>query len=93
MRKRAAKEYLPAIAWYKERSLLAAENFVKEVNVAFSKIEEEPYNYRNSYKHFHELKLNKYPYSVVYFVDEELKTVVVTTIFHFKRNPKKKFGR
>ena len=31
-RKRAAAEYLESIAWYKERSKQAAENFIKVVN-------------------------------------------------------------
>ncbi len=93
LRKRAAKEYLEAIAWYKERSLLAAENFVKEVNEAFIKIELEPAYYKNIYKIFYEIKLRRYPYSIVYFIDEGDSRVVISTIFHYKRNPKKKFDK
>jgi plasmid stabilization system protein ParE len=93
LRKRAAKEYLEAIAWYKERSLPAAENFVKEVNEAFIKIESEPAAYKNIYKHFYEIKLRKYPYAIVYFIDEGDSRIVISTIFHYKRNPKKKFDK
>jgi len=71
LRKRAAKEYLEAIIWYKERSSQAAENFVQAVNNAFSNIELQPEYYRNSYKHFHEIKLKKYPYAIVYFIDKK----------------------
>lgn len=92
-RKRAAKEYIEAISWYKERSLLAAENFIKVVNEAFAKIEVELDYYRKSDKHFRELKILKYPFTVVYFIDEDEKLIVITTLFHLKRNPKKKFGR
>ncbi len=93
LRKRAAKEYLEAIFWYKERSLLAAENFIKSVNEAFSKIEAEPEYYRNSYKHFHELKLHKYPFTIVYFIDNNKNIIVITTVFHNRRNPNKKYRR
>ncbi len=93
LRERAAKEYLEAVIWYKERSLLAAENFVKLVDEAFSKIEAEPEYYRNSYKYFHELKLGKYPYTIVYFIDKTRDIIVITTLFHNKRNPNKKYGR
>ncbi len=93
IRKRAAKEYLEAIAWYKERSQMAAKNFVKEVNDAFTKVEFEPAKHKNTYKHFYEIKLHKYPFSIVYFIDEEETRIVITTIFHYKRNPKKKFGK
>lgn len=93
LRKRAAKEYLEAIIWYKERSLLAAENFVKSVTEAFSKIEAKPEYYRNSYKHFHELRLHKYPYSIIYFIDRTKNMIVITTLFYNKRNPRNKFIR
>ncbi len=93
LRKRAAKEYLEAIAWYKERSVLAAENFVKAVNEAFISIELQPANYKNVYKHFYEIKLRKYSYSIVYFIDEKKNSIVITTVFHYKRNPKKKFDK
>ncbi len=92
LRSRAAKEYLEAILWYKKRSLVASENFVKSVNLSLSKIEANPEYYRNIYKHFHEVKVQKYPYIIVYFLDKEMNRIVVTTIFHKKRNPKKKFG-
>ncbi len=93
LRKRAAKEYLEAVMWYKERSLLAAENFVRTVNEAFSKIEAEPQRYRNSYKHFHELKLPKYPYTIVYFIENTGNIVIISSLFHNKKNPYKKFRR
>ena len=91
LRKRASKEYLEAMIWYNERSLKAAENFRTSVDEAFSKIEVEPDRYRNSYKYFHEFKLRKYPYSIVYFIDKEKVCIVVTTIFHHKRNSGKKY--
>ncbi|MBD0298294.1 MAG: type II toxin-antitoxin system RelE/ParE family toxin [Flavisolibacter sp.] len=93
LRKRAAKEYLEALAWYSKRSLLAAENFRKSVNEAFSKIEADPERYRNSYKHFRELSLRRYPYLIVYFIDKTKNIIVVTTIFHHKRRPKKKYTK
>ncbi len=90
-RKRAAKEYIKAIAWYKERSLRASENFRKAVEEGLNKIESDPFYFRNSYKHFFETKLPKYPYGIVYFIDEESRLVVITTIFHHKRHPKRKY--
>ncbi len=49
-RKRAAKEYLEAIAWYKERSLQAAENFVSIIQKTIDGIERDPEHFRNNYK-------------------------------------------
>lgn len=33
----------------------------------------------------------KYPYNIIYFIDAEKQSVIITTLFHHKRNPKKKF--
>ena len=67
-RKRAAKEYIEAVAWYKERSVQAAENFVKAIQDKLSAIEKQPDYFRNSYKHFHEAKTRKYPILTTLFI-------------------------
>lgn len=69
----ALDEYKEAVAWYKKRSEMAAENFVKEINEAIELICENPTRYRNTYKNFREISLKKYPYAVIYLVDEEKK--------------------
>jgi len=92
-RKRAAREYLETVAWYKERSISAAENFVKAIEERLNKIEYQPHYYRKSYKQFHEAKTHKYPFSIVYFIDEENSRIVITSVFHQKRNPQHKFRK
>lgn len=88
---RASKEYYASLAWYKERSFQAAENFIKAVNDTLDKIADDPKRYRNTYKNFFEVGLTTYPFAVIYFIDEEVQQVVVMSIFHYKRNPRKKF--
>lgn len=90
-RKRAAAEYMESIVWYKERSEQATENFIKAVNSKLDEIESKPDSFRKSYKQFHEARVKKFPFSIVYFIDEEKKLIVITGIFHQKRNPKIKF--
>jgi plasmid stabilization system protein ParE len=46
-RKRAAKEYVEAITWYKERSLQAAENFINAVRQTLNEIEDQPDHFRS----------------------------------------------
>lgn len=90
-RKRAAKEYLNTLSWYKERSLQAADNFVLAVSETLNKIEDSPDRFRKTYKNYHEAKIKKYPFSIVYFIDEKKQIIIVTTLFHQKRNPERKF--
>ena len=89
-RKRATKEYLEAITWYEERSSKAALNFITEINRKLDVLEQDPTRFRFIYKQYKEILVNHYPFCIVYFIDEKLKKVVVTSVFHVKRNPGKK---
>ncbi len=80
-------EYEVALAWYLERSVLAAENFVEEVDHIIELICQTPYRWRNEYDDYRELGLKKYPYSIVYTIEEENKVVVVSSIYHHSRSP------
>lgn len=89
----ALEEYKEAVEWYTERSLKAAENFVTEVEEKISTICKEPSRYRNAYSVFREALLKRYPFAIVYFVDERKKVVVIYSVFHNKRNPAKKYRK
>ena len=86
-------EYKDAISWYALRNLKVAENFVSEVTQKIGLICVHPLRYRNSYKDFREIVLKKYPFNLVYFVDEKNKTIIITSVYHQKRNPNKKFKK
>ena len=90
-RKRASNEYLDSLFWYKVRSFDAAEQFINAIDGTLEKIAFYPTRYRNTYKKFYEVGVKKFPFSIVYFIDEEEHRIVITSIFHYKRNPRKKF--
>jgi plasmid stabilization system protein ParE len=87
----AFKEYKNSIRWYQKRSDLAAENFIKETTNCIRSICTNPARYRNTYKTFHEAPLKRFPFSIVYFVDEEKQTIVIVSVYHHKRDPRRKF--
>jgi plasmid stabilization system protein ParE len=88
---RAIREYEAAALWYKEQSIQAAENFEIAVNKKINILRINPLRYRKTYKEFREIHLDKYPFNLIYLVDEIKITVVISSIYHHKRNPKKKF--
>lgn len=73
------------------KSLKVSENFVQQVKYKVNKICHSLFRYSKIYKHFRETPLRKYPYLLVYFFDEDKKLVVVTSVFHHKRNLRKKY--
>jgi plasmid stabilization system protein ParE len=89
----ALLEYKDAATWYSERSETAAFNFVKEVKETIAGISKEPLRYRNTYKKFRETSLKKFPYSVIYLIDEDNKKIIIVSVYHHKRNPRKKYRK
>jgi plasmid stabilization system protein ParE len=88
---RAQKEYEQPIAWYSERSELAALNFIKNVDATYLRITKRPYQFKNTYKFFREASVKKYPFVIIYTIEESIKTIIIVSVFHHKRNPKKKY--
>ena len=77
----AAKEYEDAFKWYEERSFFAADNLILAVENAISAICANPYRYRNTYKNLREITIKKYPFNLIYFVDEDKKLITVYITF------------
>lgn len=89
----ALVEYREAVEWYTERSILAAENFVLAVGDGVKAICKSPHRNRNTYADFREISLKKYPYYIVYPVDDKNMIVVITSVYHHKRNPTAKYNK
>ncbi len=87
---KAQMEYEDSIIWYAKRSIVAAENFIKEIDVTLEKICSFPLRWKNDFLIFYEFNLKKYPFTIMYSIDEVRKIVIVMSIFHQKRNPTKK---
>ena len=90
---RAIKEYESAATWYLEHSKAAAINFEIAIQEKIDLLRLAPGSYKKTYKHFHEVSLKKYPFSIVYFIDEPKHLVIISSVFHHKRNPRLKFRK
>jgi plasmid stabilization system protein ParE len=87
----AQKDYEESLKWYIEKSAHAAQNFIKAVENALQLICEHPERWRNSYKNFHELGIKKYPFTIIYAIEADQQLIIVSAVYHHKRNPKKRF--
>lgn len=89
--KRANIQFEKALNWYESQSPLAATGFLKEMNERMSMLQSDPYRYRNPYKQFYEVSLKKYPYLLIYKINDNKKQVVIVSVHHHKQNPKRKY--
>jgi len=89
----AADEYEEAFKWYEQKSIVAADNLILTVQEAIIGICADPHRYRNTYKKLRELNLKKYPYTLIYFIDEDKQLITIISLYHHKRNPKGKYNK
>jgi len=90
---RAIRELEEIVLWYFVRSEKASNDFVKEFSQKLDIIKLNPLQFPKKYKHHRETILKTFPYSIIFVVEEKNKLIFVTSIFHHKRKPSKKFNK
>jgi ParE toxin of type II toxin-antitoxin system, parDE len=93
LRQEAILELTNSVIWYEEQQSGLGIKFRGEVNNKLELICKNPFHYKKSYKNFHEALTYKFPFLLVYYINEKELKVVVLAIFHTSRNPKKKFRK
>jgi mRNA-degrading endonuclease RelE of RelBE toxin-antitoxin system len=88
---RARKELLDAWDWYEERQFGLGDRFFNEISRKIEKIQKLPQSYPSKQKGFYESRIDVFPYLIIYRIQKQKKIVVITSIFHTKRNPKTKY--
>jgi len=89
----AIKELTEAFLWYEKQQSGLGKEFRTEVYIKLDKVCNNPFDYKIPNKKFHEALVERFPFLIVYFVDEKNNLIIVTAIFHTGRNPKYKFKR
>jgi plasmid stabilization system protein ParE len=88
---KAEKELLKAYDFYEERVFGLGDRFV---NCIISKIEgivKNPYAYPVRRKNLHEYSVDEFPFLIIYQILEKEGLIVIASIFHTSRSPKKKY--
>ncbi|QDU24058.1 type II toxin-antitoxin system RelE/ParE family toxin [Urbifossiella limnaea] len=82
----ARRELREAFDWYRQRNPAAARRFVTEVDRVTAAIAAQPDRYGWYDPPFREAILNRYPFSVIYRVDDA-GDVLVVAVAHASREP------
>lgn len=91
IKEEAKQDILSASKWYAQQSEGLNIKFIQEFEITLNIILKNPKTYKRIYKHFRQASLHKFPYVIIYEYLENI--VVVYSLFHTKRNPKKKIKR
>jgi hypothetical protein len=81
----AEQEYLTALAWYRERSLIAAVNFESAFERAVGRIRESPQRWPVYVDDFRKYTLRQFPFSILY--QDFSSETVVFAVSHGRRKP------
>jgi len=86
---KAEKEIIDASEWYEEDRVGLGEQFEKEVFRKIILISANPLQYPLK-KRMHEANTDKFPYLIVYRINENRKIILIVSVFHTSRHPRKK---
>jgi plasmid stabilization system protein ParE len=88
---RAQKELNEAIEWYEDKQEGLGKRFLKEVQKKLEFVKKQPDYYAIRQNFSREVKVQDFPYHIIYRVDEQRKVVVIQSVFHTRRNPQNKY--
>jgi toxin ParE1/3/4 len=90
----AELEYLTSLGWYRDRSIITAENFEEEFGRAIGKIREAPERWPNYFDVCRRYVLHQFPFSIIFRALPA--HVLVLAVAHGHRRPgywKKRLNR
>jgi len=84
----ADQDILAAVNYYKEISNSTASNFEKQLSKAYDQLERNPF-FQIRYDDVRVLPLKKFPYIILFHIDEINKIFFVISVFCTHQNPEK----
>ncbi len=75
-----------AFEWYEAQTLGLGSEFIRAVDAGLSSIGRNPLAYPVIYKQIRQILIRRFPYRILYVLDQNLITVIAC--FHSKRSPK-----
>ncbi len=88
LERRALAEIDSALEYYSKINIKVLKNFNADLQKAYKIIAKNPF-FQKRYKEFRVLPLKKYPYVVVFIIDEQNKSIKIFAVFNTHQNPDK----
>ena len=82
---RAARDAEEAAEWYEKQSKELGKEFINALDAALKSILDNPNKYALLRKNFRRVIVNRFPFGIFYLIEND--TLVVLSIWHFKRKP------
>ncbi|MEJ7822346.1 MAG: type II toxin-antitoxin system RelE/ParE family toxin [Chitinophagaceae bacterium] len=93
LHEQAHEEYINAYCWYEIKQKGLGERFMKCVEKRLNQISEHPEYYSKIQGKYRAVKVENFPYTIIYEFFRQKQFIHIAAIYHTKRNPKSKFRR
>ena len=87
---KAEREIITAWKWYEDELEGLGDRFRNEVFKKIDVILQNPFHYPLKGIH-REAKIKVFPFLIVYHIDEQSQQILIVSIFHTSRHPKRKY--
>ena len=85
---KAIKDIEKTKNWHQKQQQDIGNKFTEYVFKCFNEIQKRPLGYPNKYRHTREMYVKKYPYLIIYSIEESV--IFILRVFPCKTNPNKK---
>ncbi|HVS90542.1 MAG TPA: type II toxin-antitoxin system RelE/ParE family toxin [Mucilaginibacter sp.] len=86
----ATADLQEAFDWYEEQSQGLGERFIREVDTYLDLIGKNPFQFAIQFSGKYRFALlDRFPFRIVYRIDEDKNRVYIVSVFHTSRDPKR----
>jgi toxin ParE1/3/4 len=82
----AILEMQEAFEWYEDQESGLGLEFIEEIESGYLKISKHPLHYTSVNEQFRRLRINRFPYLIVYEIEGD--KIIVNSVRHISRKPK-----
>ncbi len=75
-----------AFIWYEAKREELGYMLLEEIEICYQKLSEHPYNYTYINERYRRIKVNRFPYLIIYEIEEE--SVIINSVHHVKQKTK-----
>ncbi len=85
IRPEAELDIKEAASWYQMQQSGLGDKFLDKVSAAIQKMIKAPFSYPVIYQNVRRILLNKFPFGIYYFIDND--SIIIIAVMHGSRNP------
>ncbi|MDE1192842.1 MAG: type II toxin-antitoxin system RelE/ParE family toxin [Arachidicoccus sp.] len=87
----AMLEMQQAYDWYEFQKNNLGNELLNEIENCFQKLEQYPHHYTKLNEYYRRIRTNRFPYLLIFEIEEKTKIIFIISLFHTSRKPKRKY--